>query len=110
MGVWHPGLVTDGEVRRSRRGFGYDLGVNVLANLFTAAVIYLGAVYRGYIAKDPDLVAVSIAVIMVALVAVAASLLSRLVEREAARPPQPAEEPVAEERMAARTESGARKN
>lgn len=82
----------------------------MLANLFTAAVIYLGTVYRGYLAKDPDLVAVSIAVVMVALVAVAASLLGRLVEREAARSPQSTEEPLAEERMASRTESGARKN
>jgi hypothetical protein len=75
--------VTDQELRRRKRSFGYDMGVSVLANLVAAAVIYLGAVYGGYVVKDRDLMAVSIAVIMGALVGVTASLLSRLTEQEA---------------------------
>jgi hypothetical protein len=77
-------------MRRGNRSFGYYMGVNVLANLVAAALIYLAAVYGGYVAKNPDIVAVSIAVIMGALVGVTASLLSRLAEREITRPPQPA--------------------
>jgi predicted MFS family arabinose efflux permease len=84
-GVWHPVPVTDQKVRRRKRSFGYDMGVNVLANLVAAAVVYLGAVYGGYLVENRDIMAVSIAVIMGALVGVTASLLSRLTEREATR-------------------------
>ena len=80
--------MADQEIRRRKPCFAYDLGVNVLATLVAAAVIYLGAVYGGYIAKNRDIVAVSIAVIMAALVGVAASLLRPLAERELPQPDQ----------------------
>lgn len=70
------------EIPRRRRSVAYDLGINVLATLVAAAVIYLGAVYGGYIAKNRDIVAVSVAVIMAALAVVTVSLLSPLAERE----------------------------
>ena len=44
---------------RSLGKFAYDVGVNVLANLVAAAVIYLVAVAGGYISKDPELEALS---------------------------------------------------
>jgi hypothetical protein len=84
--------MADQEIRGRKRSFVYDLGVNVLATLVAAAVIYLGAVYGGYIAKNPDIVAVSIFVIMATLVAVMASLLSPLAERELPRPHQSTDE------------------
>jgi hypothetical protein len=80
--------MADQEIRRRKRSFVYDLGVNVLGTLVAAAVIYLGAAYGGYIAKSRDIVVISIFVIMAALVAVMASLLSPLAEREVPQPHQ----------------------
>src|SRR5262245_688725 len=39
VGVWHPQLMADQEIRRRKRSFAYDLGVKVLATLVAAAVI-----------------------------------------------------------------------
>jgi uncharacterized membrane protein (DUF485 family) len=81
--------MADQELRRRKHNFAYDLSVNVLAVLVAAALIYLGAVYGGYLAKNPDIVVVSIAVIMLALVGVIASVLGPLAERALPEPHQP---------------------
>src|SRR5262249_38301766 len=53
--------------RRARK-FAYDVGVNILANLVAAAVIYLAAVAGGYISKSPYLLAASVVLTDVAIV------------------------------------------
>jgi hypothetical protein len=57
--------VTQPEPERIKpRRFAYDVGINILANLFAAAIVYLLAIVGGYLKANPAVLLVAISIIL----------------------------------------------